>query len=500
MKGMITKSDFIRYLECPEYSWFFKKKPEVLSDQGLSEFDKQLIKNGQEVELWARKLFPNGRLVTGREEEAVRQTDELLKEGVRNIFQATFQADGLYAMVDILEWDQEDEYWVINEVKGTSAKEKKKDQHLYDACFQYIVLSKAGYEVGRVNLIELNKDFRKQGEINPRELLATTDVTDKIKELETEVLSMIEDMKGRYSSDTEPRTCECITKARSNHCPAFAYLHPNVPDYGVHDIVRIGLSKKKLTDLVDDGIYELEEVPEDFELTEYQRNHVDVEQSKIPLISHQEICKALDRVTYPLYYLDYETFPTAVPVYDGCGPYQQVPFQFSLHVQEEPHGALAHYEYLHTDTTTHPMIALAEHLLEHIGPEGSIVVWNKKFEGKCHDDLAELLPEYAKTLHGYNQRFFDLMEIFSKQHYLHHDFRGGFSIKDVLPVLVPELSYKELNVRDGSMAMTAWRTMMFEVVDIDGREKLKQDLLKYCELDTLAMVRIFEELKKLSKI
>ena len=123
--------------------------------------------------------------------------------------------------------------------------------------------------------------------------------------------------------------------------------------------------------------------------------------------------------------------------------------------------------------------------------------WNKKFEGKCHEDLAELLPEHAEIFHGYNQRFFDLMDIFSTQLYLHHDFRGGFSIKDVLPVLVPGMTYKNLNIRDGSMAMTGWKTMMFDMKDDQEKEQMKEDLLKYCELDTLAMVKIFEVLQNL---
>jgi hypothetical protein len=140
------------------------------------------------------------------------------------------------------------------------------------------------------------------------------------------------------------------------------------------------------------------------------------------------------------------------------------------------------------------MIALANSLVKKIGNQGSVIVWNKKFEGKCHQDIAELMPEYEDIFLGYNQRFFDLMEIFSKQLYLHPDFRGGFSIKNVLPVLVPELSYKELNVRDGSMAMTGWKTMMFEMKNQQDKDQMKQDLLIYCKLDTLAMVKIFEVL------
>ncbi len=493
----ITKSDFIRYLECPAYFWFFKKKPEVLDNQEPSDFDKELIKNGQEVELWARKLFTQGSLVKSKQRAATEETQGLLKEGQKAIFQATFEAENLYAMIDILTWDEANQSWIINEVKGTTSKDKKNDEHLHDAAFQYILMKMAGYNVGRVNLIELNKEFRKQGEINVRDLLRITDITDKMKELEEEINPMIADMKRILENDREPLPCECIYKSRGNHCPAFKHLHPQIPSYSVHDIVRIGLSKKSLEGLIEEGYYSIEEVPKDFKLSPSQRNHVDVTQTQIPIIVTTKIAEMLNELTYPLYFLDYETYPTAVPIYDGCAPFQQVPFQYSIHVLKEPNGELEHYEFLHTDEASHPTKALAEAILKVIGKEGSIIVWNKKFEGKCHEDLAILLPQYADIFYGYNQRLFDLMDIFQKNYYVHHDFRGGYSIKDVLPVLVPEMSYKSLNIRDGSMAMNSWKKMMLETEDQQEKNQIKHDLLKYCELDTLAMVKIFEVLRKL---
>jgi len=497
MHKIITKSDFLKYLQCPAYFWFWKKKPEVLTNTELNEFDKELVKNGQEVERWARKLFPSGILVESRQSQAVVDTKQFLDEGKKVIFQATFEVEGLYVIVDVLEWDEESQYWIINEVKGSTGKEKKKNKHLYDVSFQYIVMQTVGYKIGKVNLIELDKEFVKQGKIIPAKLLQTTDITEGVKELESEIKLMIDDMKRLLEKEREPMPCDCVYESRANHCPAFNYLYPEIPDYSVHDIVRIGLSKKKLEALIESDYCLIEDVPEDFKLSKYQRNHVDVTQTKIPIIKTTEIKNELEKLEYPLYFLDYETFPTAIPIYDGCKPYQQVPFQYSLHIQKEPYSELEHYEFLETDEKSHPMKALALSLMERMGREGSIIVWNKKFEGKCHEDIAELIPEYAEVFHNYNQRLFDLMEIFSKNLYTHHDFRGSYSIKKVLSVLVPELSYKGLNVSDGSMAMNAWKIMMFETEEQKDKDNIKDDLLKYCELDTLAMVRIFEALEKL---
>lgn len=495
--SLITKSDYLKYRECPSYFWFSKKKSSVLSNQELSEFQRELILNGAEVEGWARKMFPKGVLVESFHDDAVAETKKLINEGEKYLFQATFEKDGIYAMVDILVWDEEKQYWIINEVKASSSKQEKKEQFIYDASFQYLLLNQVGLKVGRVNLIELNKEFRKKGDIIARDLLETTDITDKAIELEAEITEQILDMKRLLGEDTEPHTCDCIYKSRSNHCPAFAYLHPGVPDYSVHDIVRIGNSPKRLEGLIEEGYLKIQDVPEDYKLTDLQRNHVNVEQDQIPIINKFEIKKQIDELEYPLYFLDYETLPSAVPIYDGCRPYQQVPFQYSLHVQECMGADLEHYEFLHTCEESHPMQKLAKSLMSHIGDSGNIIVWNKKFEAKCHEDMAELMPEFAEIFLGYNERFFDLMEIFAKQLYLHPDFRGGYSIKVVLPVLVPGLSYNGLNVSDGAMAMNAWKKMMFNCDDEAEKKQIDKDLLEYCELDTLAMYEILEVLRGL---
>jgi len=248
--------------------------------------------------------------------------------------------------------------------------------------------------------------------------------------------------------------------------------------------------------MVEGGYLSIYDVPEDFELSKNQRSHVDVTQTEITINKSEEINKLLDEMAYPFYYLDYETYPTAVPIYDGCKPYMQIPFQYSLHIQREPGGEYEHVEFLAEDGNTNPMKALAESLKEHIGDEGSIIVWNKKFEKKCNENIAEVFPEYADLMVAFNERLFDLMDIFQKNLYVHKDFKGKYSIKKVLPVFDPKLSYKELSIQNGSMAMNSWKKMVFESDNEAEKEQIKKDLLEYCKLDTWAMVRIYEELLK----
>ncbi len=492
----ISKSDFLLYLQCPKHFWLWKKKREVVGNIELSDFQKQLIEQGNEVEGWARKLYRDGVLVESKGVHAVAETQKFLEEGKKQIFQATFLIDDLYAMVDILEWDEENQYWIINEAKGSSSQQVKKEVHIDDATFQKVVLEKAGYTVGQVNLIELNKKFRKDGDIVPKLLLEKTDITEKVEELQPNIEIQIEDAKRFLAREEEPKVCECIYKSRSNHCPSFSYSHPEVPDYSVHDIVRIGSSLARLQEIIDNDWLRIEDIPLEHELTQIQTNHVHVTITGNPIIEREKIHKELEKLVYPLYFLDYETFPKAVPVFDGCRPYQQVPFQYSLHILTDPGAKLVHKEFLQTEFEN-PIPLIAERLQTDIGNTGSVIVWKKSFEMGCNNDLAEANPHLAEFLAGVNNRVYDLMEIFSKQLYVHKDFKGSASIKSVLPILAPGFSYKNLNIQDGGMALTRWKEMIFDGKKQEEKDEIAKNLLSYCELDTLAMVKILETLESL---
>jgi hypothetical protein len=195
---------------------------------------------------------------------------------------------------------------------------------------------------------------------------------------------------------------------------------------------------------------------------------------------------------YPLYFLDYETFNPAIPLFDGYSPFDHITFQYSLHILSKD-GDLEHFEYLHTEKTD-PIPHLLNSLREHIKDEGSVVVWNKGFEGGRNKRMGNLYPKYEDFCKGMNDRLFDLMDVFRENLYDDPKFKGSYSIKSVLPVLVPELSYESLDIRNGAMAMASWYDFVFKD---EKDERVIDDLLKYCKLDTLAMIRVFEELGKI---
>lgn len=493
----ISKSDFLKYLECESHFWYLKNKPEVLTPIEIDEFTQNLIDQGEVVEEYARKRFPDGKLVLGR--DMVAATQQMLTLGQRTLFQASFAVDGLYARVDILDYNDLLGGWDLYEIKSTVAalpgKKKKKNTHMEDATFQKIVLDRCGMKIANVYLVEMNKEYVKEGPLDLEAVFAISEITTEVLNLEQLISTQIGDAKILLQHPAEPKTCGCIRKPRKHHCPAFAYIYPNIPAYGVHDLSRIGNKKKLLSQFVYEDIYALEDIRDDHNLSTIQRNQWHAQVNDIIIDKREEMNATLEELPYPLYFLDYETIAEAIPRFDKSCPHQQVPIQYSIHIQEDKHSDYIHREYLY-DMDGCPYESISKKLREDIGDQGTIIVWYKGFECSRTKELAIAVPELADFLLGINERTFDLMELFSKQKYVHKDFRGSASIKAVLPVVCPELSYKNLGIQNGGAATTKFKELITYNYSESDANAIKQDLLAYCKLDTWAMVRIFEEMSK----
>ncbi|MEX0748773.1 MAG: DUF2779 domain-containing protein [Candidatus Saccharimonadales bacterium] len=488
----LSKSDFLKYQCCPSYLWLWKYKKEVVPVDD-EEAINQRLEQGNEVERFARGLFPNAVLVGSYGKKARNETERLVSNDVQAIFQATVYTDKeLLAMADIIEFDEATQSWDLYEVKSTNSVKK---EHIYDLAFQRVAFEDAGYKIGKVIVIHLDKTYVRKTAVEPSELLTQTDVTEKVEKILPTIRQQAYDAIEVLKQNDEPKKCSCRLKTRSGHCSTFNYLNPDIPEYSVFNISRIGA--KNLAVLVDGDIHNVHDVPEDIKLSIGQKNQVLVARSKEPIINRPAIQELLSELEFPLYFLDYETVSSALPMFNGCTPFQQIPFQYSLHVLREPDGELEHYEYLGRDSTNPPMPELLASLQNNIGDTGSVIVWYKVFETGRNTEMGKAFPEYAEFLEGINNRVFDLMDIFSKQHYVHHDFKGSSSIKYVLPVLVPEFSYKEMDIQNGLVASIRWYDAVMGAVDEEQAQKTYEALLKYCCLDTLAMVKIYEYLKKL---
>ncbi len=490
---IISKSDYIKYLECPSFFWFWKNNKTVLAEEKEDAFADRLKSQGNDVEVFARNLYLNATLISGKIMDASKTTLKFIKGGTKEFFQASFIADDLFASCDILIWNDLFGGWDIVEVKSSTDKEKKSKQHILDAAFQRIVLEKAGLKVVNVYLLELNRDFYKNGDIDPKEIFNATEITTDCIELEQKVNADIETAKALLNSNN-PIECSCKYKGRSRHCRVFNFLYPKIPTYSIYDLRAIGTSKKMLRSLVDENHYEIENIPDGIKLNDKHTLQTYVTRTGEVHIDKKTIIDQFEGLQYPLYFLDYETLACGIPKFENTYPYQQTVFQYSLHIVEES-GNTSHKEYIHKDKST-PVNIVAYKLRADIGDEGSVIVWNKGFEGKCHKDLAKVNPDLELFLLSLNERMYDLMDVFRKMEYLHNDFKGSYSIKDVLPVMCPELSYEGLEVSNGTEAVVEYENLIFGDTPDEVKESKYRALLEYCELDTWAMVRIFQELKR----
>lgn len=485
MEQIISKTDFKDYLICPKCFWLKKKEPEkykLVVDDELTLFDQKLIRDGYEVERYARKLFPNGEF--GKEFQ--------VKDG---------PLKGCMARADIINLNPETGKWDMYEVKSSSdVKNDLQHNHLNDLTFQAIVLKETGLDIGHTYIIHINRNYVRKGEINPFDLLIQKDLTTEVWENISSVRDgMISALEILEHDDISLDGCGCLYKSAGQWCNCFSLFNPQVPKYSVHNIFQ----KSRLKMLVNENIFDPKDVPDNFKLTDRQKDMVDLQKRGKPMIDYEGIREELDRLKYPIYFLDYETFAKPIPVLDGYKPNQQLVFQFSLHILSES-GELEHMEYLAEDvenSTTN----LVKAMRQYIGPIGSVVVWHKSFEMGRNDELGQIHPEAYEFFQDLNKRVYDLKLIFTKE-YLHPDFKGSASIKNVLPVVLPNLTYKNLKIQNGTMALSEWGKMVglersqkelaSGEMTQEEKESIRKNLLSYCELDTFAMVEIFRILKE----
>lgn len=488
----LSKSDFLKYRTCPSYFWLLKHKPEEVPDESSEEVRDNKFEQGNQVEAIARKLFPTGKLVESYNTTAKANTEHLVATGANILFQATVITDeGLLAMADVLE--RNGDGWNLYEVKSSGSV--KKDKHIPDMAFQKTAFEKAGYTINETRIIHLNKEFVRTGDnIDPSKYFTTENVDEAVNAILPEVHDQIVLALDKIHDADEPTACPCRLLSRGKHCPAFNRFNPDVPEYSVYDISR--MQGKKLASLVDDEIFRTTDIPNDFPLTANQAMQVAVDKDGQPRIDTNKVRAELSELEYPLYFIDYESVNPAIPMLDGTHPHQQVVFQYSLHIIDSPDSEPRHTEHLCRESSTKSLLALVEQMREDIGDRGSVIVWNKVFERDRNKELGELFPEYAEFYASLNDRIYDLKDIFSKNYYVDSGFKGSNSIKDVLPVLAPQLSYKELAIGKGDLASVRW----YEIAtgeDNSGADQVFADLLEYCKLDTLAMVEIFNVLRKL---
>ena len=510
----LSKSKYTSFHQCPKRLWMEINKPEEEHTDAAAEARMQ---TGSEVGILAQKLFgePQSAVVTHDDgsldlSRMIQLTRKLLDNNAPVVVEAAFAIDDCYCAVDILKNTGLGEY-AIYEVKSTSHSPgdekdlaKKLESYLPDVAYQYIVLTNAGYKISSVNLVLLNADYTLPAskEIVLSDLFTTVDVTEHLTEpylLDTK--ARIAAAKSVVDSKTEYTTALGPQCKKPYDCPFIDYcLRQRGISYpSVFNLYRAQWRKK--LDYLNKNIITFEDVRDNVKLTsETQKMQVECTLKNETHINPAGIREFISTLTYPLYFLDFETVQPAVPEYVGTKPYQQIPFQYSLHIKDSENGALRHEEFL-GNPDEDPRRALAEQLCEQIPDDVCVVAYNKQFECGRIKELAEMYPDLAPHLLAIEQNIVDLMDPFMHCCYYVPEMKDSFSIKSVLPALFPgneELNYHNLNesVQNGAMAMNAFPAM--KSMNESQRTVMRKALLDYCCLDTLAMVRVLEELYRVS--
>ncbi len=475
----VSKAIFLNALVCPALGWLLRmSREEVSREPTLGE--KFRMEQGIEIGRRARELYPDGVLIDKRNiVSASEKTKSLMDDpNTSAIFEGTFLIDGFAAKADVLK--RKDDGWHLIEVKSSV---NDKEEFIDDMAYTAMVIDRCDFEISAVSLVLVSKDFRLG--MKNEQLFVEIDHTD-------EVLDRVEEFKlfwkpieeiTRRSVKPEPalrfncRKCglfkECVGRDIENH---------------VFDIPR--LTQSKFDKLMESGIIRIEDMPDGFPLTENQGRVRNCVQTEKPFVGDR-LKSELGSISWPAYYLDFETVMTAIPLYPDIAPYTQISTQYSIHKCSESGRIIRPFEYL-ADSGRDCRRELAENLINDLKGGGNIIVYGS-FEKTIITGLGRVYPDLSRELNSLVDRLVDLEGIVRRNFY-HPDFHGSTSIKITLPVLVADMSYNELEIADGDTAMAAFAYMALGKYGDAEVESMRRNLLEYCKQDSLALVNLHQRL------
>lgn len=490
MNIRISKSKFVAGCQCLKRLYWQVHQPELAAAPDAA--GEAIFEQGREVGLLARQLFPGGVGVEGSRglDEAIRATRELIANpGVPAIFEGTFENGGVLVRVDVLQ-RRRDGRWRLLEVKSTT---DLKEHHLDDVGIQNRVVSRSGLDLASACLMHVNRKYVfRGGTIDPRQFFKIRNLTRRITRLDPKLTFQL---RAEFTVLNMPKAPDLPTGRHCTEpvtCEFYDRCNPPRPADHVGHLPRIQASA--VEGLVEMGVESIRDIPDDFPLNERQRRACTCVQAGEPWFS-TEISKELSTLKYPRFFMDFETVNPAIPRFLGMRPYDQIPFQWSVHVLREPGAELEHHEFLAADTND-PRREFIASLCPVLGKSGSIVVYSA-FESQRLSELAGWLPEFSGRIKKIQRRLWDLLPVV-RNHVYHPKFAGSYSIKNVLPALVPGMTYAGMEVADGQGAGLAWEALVRGGLHQAERDRIRKALLDYCGQDTLALVKLVTKLRSIS--
>lgn len=492
----LSKSKYCRAIQCKKILWLDKYREE----EKIIKASENILNNGTKVGELARGLFGNYTNIPYNKDlsKMIEDTKYAIENKVNIITEASFNYNNNFCSVDILKNNQES--LEIYEVKSSTHID---EIYIDDASYQYYVLSSLGYNVKKVSIVYVNNQYIRHGELELNKLFNIEDITEIAKDKYDEIkenIGQINLYMNTYKENNEPQELIGMQCTKPYPCEYWEYCTKNLPKPNVFDIYG-GMRTDKKFEKYYEGKISFKDLqyenlnPKYLEQIDFEINN------KEPKIEKEPIKELLNSLKYPLYFIDFETIQLAIPEYDGTKPYQQLPFQYSLHIIEKEGAPIQHKEFLAEIDDKDFLRHFAESMIKDIPQNGSVIVYNMSFEHSRINELGEIFPDLKQELMRINNNMVDFLPPFKNRHYYMKEMEGSASIKKVLPALypdAPELNYHNLPVvHNGEEASATFLSLQGK--SKQEQEELRKGLLVYCELDTYAMVKIWEKLKKVVK-
>ena len=490
----LSKSKYCKSIQCNKIFWMDKYKSEVAIPTSRD----SVLKNGTEVGELARNLFGDYTNIEFNKDLniMVAETRKLLKNKPNIITEASFNYDNNFCSVDILKNNLDG--MEIYEVKSST---EVQDIYLDDASYQYFVLSNLGLNVKKVCIVYINNQYIRGKKLEIEKLFNIEDITDIAKSKQDEIRKNIEitnKYMNEHDKNNEPKEDIGMKCLKPYKCEFWEYCTRNLPRPNVFDIGG-GMHNSKKFEKYYEGKISFKDLQNE-DLNPKFLEQIDFELNNLkPKIEKEAIKELMDSLKYPLYFIDYETYQLAIPEIEGTRPYQQLPFQYSLHIIKEKGAPIEHKEFLAEIDDPDYIRHFAESMIKDMPENGSVIIYNKSFEPARNNEIARMYPDLKDEMDRINSNIVDFLEPFKQRKYYTKEMHGSASIKAVLPALYPddpELDYHNLPVvHNGGEASEAFLNLKNK--SKKEQKEIRHGLLVYCELDTLAMVKLWERFKEI---
>ena len=486
MPQLLSKTKYLNGRQCLRYLWvLFNDPSRVPAPDANTQYT---FDQGHVVGDLAKRLYPDGIDVPqGSFRGNIDQTKRLMEER-KPLFEAGILAGNLYSRIDVL-YPADNESWDIIEVKSSTSV---KDVHIQDAAYQRYCCTQLGLNIRKCSIAVINNQYVKDGVINPEGFFNIHDITEEVLAISDDISNQVDEMYEVIDRETCPEMIIGPHCKDPYECP-LEECWEHLPEGNVFTLYYSG---KKSYDLYDRGIMSIQDIPDDYKLSEKQAIQKESLITGKTYLDREAIKGFLASLEYPLYYMDFETINPAVPFFNGTRPYQQIPFQFSVHVVRSAGTGAEHYSFL-AEGKQDPRPKLLEELQKILGDSGSIVAYNKGFEEGILKDLGKAFPEYGSWVDQILSRMIDLLTPFRNFDYYHPNQKGSASLKAVMPAVTGK-GYEALDIAEGQLASMLFEKVTYGEVTNEERNKVRSDLEKYCALDTEGMIWIVDKLEEIS--